>query len=59
MEYVKRKEVLKILKISYQTLYKMANNNEIETIIVGKHKLYNLNKYLRENKILINSDKKK
>ena len=58
MEYVKIKEVLKILKISYQTLYKMANNNEIETIIVGKHKLYNLNKYLRENKIPINSDKK-
>jgi hypothetical protein len=36
----------------------MANNNEIETIIVGKHKLYNLNKYLRENKIPINSNKK-
>jgi predicted site-specific integrase-resolvase len=51
MEYVKRKEVLKTFGISYPTLYKMADNNEIETIKVGSHMMYNLTKYLREKEI--------
>ena len=51
MEYVKRKEALKMLNISYPTLYKMAENNEIDTIKVREQMMYNVNKYLRENKI--------
>jgi hypothetical protein len=34
MEYVKRKKALEMLGICYQTLYKMAENNEIVTIKV-------------------------
>ena len=48
MDYSKRKDTLKALNISYPTLYKMADNNEIETIKVGQHTMYNLSKYLRE-----------
>ena len=48
MEYSKRKEVLKALNISYPTLYKMADNKEIESIKIGKHTMYNLSKFLRE-----------
>jgi predicted site-specific integrase-resolvase len=51
MEYVKRKVVLESLKISYQTLYKMAERNEIDSIKVGENTLYNLDKYLREKGI--------
>lgn len=49
-KYVKRAEVLKILKVHYQTLYRMENRNEIEVIRSnGGHRMYNLNKYLRDN----------
>ena len=51
MEYVKRKEALEILGICYKTLYKMANNKEIDTIKIGENTLYNVNKYLRERNI--------
>jgi putative resolvase len=57
MEYVKRKEALRILGICYVTLYKMANNNEIETIKIGSNTLYNIKKYLREKNIIINKKK--
>ena len=53
MEYVKRKEALKILGICYVTLYKMANNNDIETIKIGSNTLYNVKKYLRKKNIII------
>lgn len=51
MEYVKRKEVLNTLNISYPTLYKMAENKEIDTIKIGSQMMYNLNKYLRDKEI--------
>lgn len=51
MEYVKRKVVLDALGISYPTLYKMADNKEIDTVKVGSHTMYNLNKYLRTKQI--------
>lgn len=51
MEYVKRKEAMKILGISYITLYKIAENKEIDTIKVGENTLYNINKYLRERNV--------
>jgi len=52
MEYVSRKETLKSLKIHYQTLYRMKERGEIETITIGKRTLYNLDKYLREKSIM-------
>jgi len=51
-KFVTRKEVLKVLKIHYQTLYKMAEREEIETLKAGSHTLYNLEKYLRGKQIL-------
>jgi putative resolvase len=51
MEYVKRKEALKILGICYVTLYKIADNNEIDTIHVGSNTLYNVSKYLRSKNV--------
>jgi len=51
MEYVKRKEALEILGICYKTLYKMAENKEIETAKMGSNTVYNVQKYLRDNNI--------
>uniref|UniRef100_A0A6C0C9W2 Resolvase/invertase-type recombinase catalytic domain-containing protein n=1 Tax=viral metagenome TaxID=1070528 RepID=A0A6C0C9W2_9ZZZZ len=51
-DYVKRKEVLKVLKVHYQTLYRMEDRGEIDVIrSEGGHRLYNLNKYLKEKQI--------
>lgn len=52
MEFVKRGEAIKILGICYQTLYKMAERKEIDTVKVGENTLYNINKYLREKNVL-------
>ena len=50
LNYVRRKEVLKVLKVHYQTLYRMEDRGEIEVKRTnGGHRLYNLDKYLREN----------
>ena len=46
--YVPRREALKILRIHYQTLYKMAERGEIETIQLGKQQMYNIDKYLQD-----------
>ena len=51
-KFIKRREVLKILKVHYTTLYRMAERGEIETMTVGKNTLYNLDKYLREKNII-------
>ena len=51
MEYIKRKEALQILGICYVTLYKMADNKEIDTIKIGSNTLYNVSKYLREKNV--------
>jgi len=56
-EFVSRKEVLKILKIHYQTLYKMAERKEIETVKVGKRLLYNIEKYKKEQNVGNNQKK--
>lgn len=48
-KYVKRKEVLDVLKVHYQTLYRMETRGEIEVIRSGTHRLYNLEKYLKDN----------
>jgi putative resolvase len=52
-EYVKRGEVLKVIKVHYQTLYKMEERGDIEVVrSKGGHRMYNLNKYLRDNNML-------
>src|SRR5205085_4686757 len=51
-KYVKRGEVLKILGVHYQTLYSMEDRGDIEVIrSKAGHRLYNLDKYLRDNNI--------
>lgn len=57
-KFITRREVLKILKIHYHTLYSMAKRGEIEILEVGKRQLYNLDKFLR-NKGVINKIKRK
>ena len=57
MEFVKRKEALKILGVCYVTLYKMAENKEIDTIKVSLNTLYNVKKYLIKKNIILNKKK--
>jgi putative resolvase len=57
-KFIARRKVLEVLKIHYQTLYRMIERKQIETIQVGRRTLYNLDKYLRENNIN-NKEKKK
>lgn len=52
MEFVKRGEAIKTLGICYQTLYKMAERKEIDTVKIGENTLYNVNKYLRGKNVL-------
>ena len=51
--YVSRKKVLEVLGIHYQTIYNLVKRNELETIKVGKINKYNLEKYIKDTKILI------
>lgn len=58
INYVPRKKVLEILGIHYQTLYNLVKRKEIETVKVGRVSVYNLDKYIRDNNILINNKEK-
>jgi putative resolvase len=49
--FLTRREATKILKIHFNTLYKMAENKEIETTTIGKQQVYNVKKYLDEKGI--------
>lgn len=48
---VPRREALKVLNVCYKTLYKMAENKEIEAVKIGGTTRYNIEKYLKEKKI--------
>jgi len=50
--YLRRKEASKVLGIHYHTLYRLANDKEIETVMIGNRQLYNVNKYLQSKKIM-------
>jgi len=50
-KYVTRKEFLKVIVISYNTLLKLRRSGEIETIKIGKKIFYNLNKFLLDKGI--------
>jgi len=49
--YLPRREAIKRLGIHYHTLYALAERKEIETIVIRKRQLYNVEKYLRMNGI--------
>ena len=51
INYKTRKDACKILGIHYHTLYKLANDKKIEVAKIGNRQLYNVEKYIRENKI--------
>ena len=50
--YLTRNEATKVLGIHYHTLYKLAENKEIEIAKIGKRQLYNVNKYLQSKRII-------
>lgn len=56
-KYLTRKEVLKVLKIHYHTLYAMSRRNEIQTIKIGNRTLYNLDMYLRTKGVTTDKQK--
>jgi predicted site-specific integrase-resolvase len=58
INYVPRKKVLETLGIHYQTLYNLVKRKEIETVKVGRVNVYNLDKYIHDNNILINKKEK-
>ena len=57
--YLTRREASKVLKVHYNTLYKMAVDKDIETAIIGKQQLYNVTKYLKEKGISQTTSNKK
>jgi predicted site-specific integrase-resolvase len=58
LNYVPRKKVLETLGIHYQTLYNLVKRKEIESIKIGRVSVYNLDKYIKDNNILINNKEK-
>ena len=50
-KYKTRKDTCEALGIHYLTLYKMAENGEIDTSKIGQRQLYNVDKYIREKQI--------
>ena len=51
INYKTRKDACEMLGIHYHTLYKMATDGKIEVAKIGSRQLYNVEKYIRENKI--------
>lgn len=49
--YLTRKAASDVLKIHYNTLYKMAENKEIDSAVIGKQRMYDVKKYLSEKGI--------
>jgi len=56
--YYTRKSACEKLGIHYHTLYKLAEDGKIETAKIGSRQLYNVDKYLRDNKITKEERKK-
>jgi putative resolvase len=51
INYKTRKDACEILGIHYHTLYKLATDGKIEYAKIGSRQLYNVDKYIRDNKI--------
>jgi predicted site-specific integrase-resolvase len=59
-KFVSTKIALAMLGISHLTLIKMADNKKIEIMKTeGGHRKYNIDKYIRDNKITIKGEEKK
>jgi len=58
-KFISRKEALKILGIHYHTLYKLVENEELESITIGNKNFYNISGYLKEKGIKLNKEIKK
>lgn len=58
VNYKTRKDASEILGIHYHTLYRLAKGGKIETVKIGSQQMYNVDKYLRENKIEKNNKRK-
>ena len=56
--FLTRKKACEELKIHFHTLYRLAENNEIETIQIGKQTMYNVKEYLAKKGLYKNSNKK-
>lgn len=56
---VTRREVLDRVKVHYHTLMSMVSRGEIDTVKLGNKKLYNLDKYLRNNGVEVNNRRKR
>jgi len=56
--YLTRSKACKELNIHFHTLYRLAEDKEIETVMVGKHQLYNVKKYLIQKGIYNNVTKR-
>jgi len=56
--YYTRKNACEKLGIHYHTLYKLAEDKKIETAKIGSRQLYNVEKYIRDNKITKEERKK-
>ena len=52
--YYGRTKSCSALNVHYHTLYRMARDNEIDTIKVGKKTLFNVKKYLEEKGVTVN-----
>jgi putative resolvase len=51
-KYIPAKDALKVLKVHYQTLYKLEQSGKLEVIKTpGGKRLYNVKKFIRDNKI--------
>jgi putative resolvase len=51
VKYKTRKNASEALGIHYHTLYKLAKDDKIETMMVGNRQLYNVDKYIKDNGI--------
>jgi putative resolvase len=51
-DYLPRREASKKLGVHYNTIYAMAERGELETLMVGKQKMYNVEKYMRDNGVI-------
>ena len=56
--FVTRSEACKALNIHFHTLYKLSQENKIETIKINKNSLYNVKKFLDEKGIKNNKTKR-
>ena len=49
--FITRKELLSTLKVSHNTVYAMVQRGELEVVKAGRHNMYNLDKFLRNQGI--------